>query len=692
MSLLDPLKALGKNSLSISASRVVQGAAFLGLSVLIARMAGANALGMYALAMSLYSIAEFISTLGMDNYLIREFARERGRGAVFVSNSAFIGIVSSGLCLILLALAAVLLGYPRETRELVWLTGLILWPAFMNYVFETSLIAAHRSADLLAVTALRESVMLAGAALAFLSGLGLGGVLAAIALSRVVALYFFSLKTGIPFAVRRDWPFIKEFLRSIPVFFFIALASILFMELDIIILSKTMNTHVVGLYSVSKKMLRVQLIFIYGLGMAILPVLSGAFHASPLRMRAMYGPLLAKTVLSALGLWLGGVLAVPPLIRALYGEPFEGSAGIFLVVSCGLLPLSLSFLWSRFLIAAGRQDKDLIGIALGVVLLLGTGIVFSMTWGAKGMAASVACASLLMAVVHYVYFRRYVAGLSNPRRGMFQTAVIYLKKIYYGKDLGWAQRAFRLAVVRVLRPYLKTRYAGVMSYIRRQGAAPSGILEAGSGSVGMGVFYSGPFTGLDVNFWGPRLGGMARVKGDSRDMPFSRGQFDLAVSLDMLEHLRPSDRQRVIREMIRVSRRGIVIGFPSGRNARSAELQVRSAIDLELARLTPGSRAYKKTVARNRYLFEHLEAPLPEADEVVAMIDHELKAAGRQARIVRRGNERLGWWSLLMKANVRRGPVFFLLSLLVNILPAGWLSAPDPEKCYRTVIFVEMDP
>jgi GT2 family glycosyltransferase len=54
----------------------------------------------------------------------------------------------------------------------------------------------------------------------------------------------------------------------------------------------------------------------------------------------------------------------------------------------------------------------------------------------------------------------------------------------------------------------------------------------------------------------------AFVRGDATAMTFPDGHFDLAIALDVFEHITPDERPAFLREMARVSTRGVLIGAP----------------------------------------------------------------------------------------------------------------------------------
>lgn len=100
---------------------------------------------------------------------------------------------------------------------------------------------------------------------------------------------------------------------------------------------------------------------------------------------------------------------------------------------------------------------------------------------------------------------------------------------------------------------------------------PGSVLEVGSKGRGMALIHSGPFVGLDLVF-PPRLHrNLTPVSGSVLHLPFASRSYDVVVCSDVLEHLEPKDRQEAVREMIRVARCGLVLGFPSGEAARRSD-------------------------------------------------------------------------------------------------------------------------
>lgn len=128
--------------------------------------------------------------------------------------------------------------------------------------------------------------------------------------------------------------------------------------------------------------------------------------------------------------------------------------------------------------------------------------------------------------------------------------------------LNWAARYF--PIVRLLRSHLKTSDT---------------LLEIGSGSIGIGMFYPKPFVGCEINFLFTPRKPMLPVVASATALPFFDRSFDAVVVSDVLEHVPPELRTAVIYESLRVTRKVAIFGFPSGATAFKYDLEIAGVYD-----------------------------------------------------------------------------------------------------------------
>ncbi len=151
---------------------------------------------------------------------------------------------------------------------------------------------------------------------------------------------------------------------------------------------------------------------------------------------------------------------------------------------------------------------------------------------------------------------------------------------------------------------------------------------------------------LDRNFFS----GDNFVQGDVLRLPFADSNFDLAVSLDVLEHIPGGRREDMLSEISRVSRRGFLVGAPF----RSEEVEEYEKLVANFSRKISGRS--------NEFIVQHQEEGLPHLPEVLEWA----KSRGYRTAVIPNGflprwlammglNEYLGRlpdpWELIFAAN-----------------------------------------
>lgn len=101
------------------------------------------------------------------------------------------------------------------------------------------------------------------------------------------------------------------------------------------------------------------------------------------------------------------------------------------------------------------------------------------------------------------------------------------------------------------------------------------------------------------------------IKASMTKIPFKTNSFDLIISNDTLEHVHKKDRPQGITEMIRVAKKGLIIGVPCGKKAKKYETFV-----LKLG------KAFGKNM---KWLSEHAEAQLPIDADIINIIKKNKK-------------------------------------------------------------------
>ena len=403
--------ALLKSSVAILGSRVIIPLAFLILSIAVGRILGPEGLGRYAIVMSLYVIFSLISSMGLENLILRDISRQPEKAGEYVSHILVLGIISSLACSLMMIAASHLLGYDADIRRhLLWMCCIFL-PGFINISSELVFIAKQRAAYAFLLALMREGPMVLLSIYWLMQGWGLRGVIFALILSRLLGAglaFILFRRLGIRVSRRLQPAFFKRLVALIPPFLLINVLSNVLLEIDIIVLSKLTLAPDVGLYMVAKKLVRASFLLVYSAVTALFPGISQAFQRSDPRFATLFANLWRKALLAS-ALLAGGVTVMGPwMVSLTYGSQYTAAVPLMRILAWGLIPLSLSFLLSRFLIIGDQQNKDLMALAITVVVLAASGITASWKWGSYGMAGAYLGTISLLAVIHYALAQRYL--------------------------------------------------------------------------------------------------------------------------------------------------------------------------------------------------------------------------------------------------------------------------------------------
>jgi SAM-dependent methyltransferase len=247
----------------------------------------------------------------------------------------------------------------------------------------------------------------------------------------------------------------------------------------------------------------------------------------------------------------------------------------------------------------------------------------------------------------------------------------------------------REALLKRIRSYIDRRYPGwnldaalrylpVAEHLDSSDAAR--VLDVGSAGEGLSLYWKRKVFELDLRIRRrTERESLCPVAGSGLALPFRNGSFDVVVSLDVLEHLRPEDRPTFVSEMIRVAQRECVLGVPCGLASHRAEEEV--------------DRIYRqKNGESHLWLREHLLYGLPEADRLSEEIRSCARGQGKGACVRIQGNTNLRLWKWLFRQYFAGGPRtarfirYYLLALIPLLRHVHW------GRTYRKIFFVRLSP
>jgi hypothetical protein len=217
------------------------------------------------------------------------------------------------------------------------------------------------------------------------------------------------------------------------------------------------------------------------------------------------------------------------------------------------------------------------------------------------------------------------------------------------------------------------RYRMVADLINNERSKPvMNILDIGSGPVDISEFLpDDKITRLDTE----SRSEAGYICGSALDMPFRGGSFDMVISCDMYEHIRPDERETFLDELDRVSRESFIIACPfSGAGIENAEAMVNSF--------------YKDLFGHeHKWLVEHRETGLPSLKHLKTWISSK----GYGAEVLHNGS--LDTWlpMMFLGTYLEKQSEWDIYYRLNNIYVREIYSGDHYSPSYRNMIVVKKD-
>lgn len=345
--------------------------------IFLARYLGADNFGKYTFAISFVALFSVLIVFGLFPVLTREIARDKKKTKVYFGNILTFNLLAGAFVLFLLYFFINLLNYPPITRNLVYLSGLVVFldtlALCLYQVFRGHLNLKYESIGII----IHKTVMLAaGLILIFLKASLILMVLPLLFASLfyiINVIVFLRRKLGL-------WPipyFNKSVLKKLLViawpFFIAAVFAKIYATSDTILLSYLGGDKFVGWYMAAQKLVIAFLILVAGsLSTALYPAFSYYFVRSKEQLNKLFHHGIFYLILITIPLVFGLLALSRPIILFIYGHDYLSAVPSLMLLALSMPFMFLDYLISSFLNACEKQKINTLihGIGAGVFIIL----------------------------------------------------------------------------------------------------------------------------------------------------------------------------------------------------------------------------------------------------------------------------------------------------------------------------------
>ena len=353
----------------------------------VARELGPYYFGRYSTIVNWVGMFAVLASLGMEQVIIREAARDKKRLSEYVNKlfpfKVLAAFLAYGTAVALFGLTGNELNYTALLFLFAISMALISVSEALRYVFNVT-----ERLDLYALTIGVDRMVFAIAVLGLVPIFGgIKAIVGAWLLSSVAAalsIYWFAApKIKFVPTLEIDWKFVAKIVKPAKWFAAAAILSSLYNQANVVMASMLASSDQAGLYSAAQGL---ALIALYPL----IAVQTSLFPVTSRNTTKKYFTKLAKGVFLLAGLSVALAAAVgffgPQIIGGIYGEKYAGAA-VVLSLLAWLVPISIVAVWgAQVLDSTNNQKLHVVDGLLMAVVNIALNVVLIPTMGATGAA------------------------------------------------------------------------------------------------------------------------------------------------------------------------------------------------------------------------------------------------------------------------------------------------------------------
>ncbi len=410
--------SVAKNTLFMTSASVLQKIVSFGYFTFLARSIGVEGTGKYFFALSFTTVFVVFADLGFTNVLVREASRAREKLQRYLSTTLAVKIFFGLLTYVAVVVTINALGYPPETKLLVYVSGITM-------LFDTAHLTAYGS--------LRAQGDLRYEAMAMFVSQLLTLFLGSYFIVNGFPLVFLILAFTIPSSINALFAYsiLYRKYRIIPKVYFdratftflskiaapfalIAIFSRIYSYADSILLSQLAGDRAVGIYAIPYKITFAFQFIPLALIAGLYPRFSELYTKDMRRLAHTFASAVKYLLIIVAPISIGIAVLAEPIVLSLYTEQYSAAIPALRILVLSLFFSFLSFPVATFLNACDRQtiQMKIVGSVMIINILLN--IMLIPHYEATGAALAAFVGNVLLTIIGYIFARQVTPLAERP--------------------------------------------------------------------------------------------------------------------------------------------------------------------------------------------------------------------------------------------------------------------------------------
>lgn len=407
-------RRVAKNTLSLFSMQFISKICGMIFFVLLARKLGAKELGIFHFLFTLIGIFSVFASLGLDILTIREVARDKTKANLFFSNIFSLKTLSSAVSMLVMISFLYLSKYSNQEITLGLLFSLMIF--FIVYInLNDSIFQAFEHFEYSGLLSIMNNlfVLLFGLLLLHLncrlwhfivlviSGSVFSTLIGWFALSKKFCRVDFKINVNF-------WKYL--FIEGYP-FIFATYIGVLYLNIDVVMLSKMSTATAVGYYGAAYKIIHAYILLPSMFVAALFPTLSRAVNNSRNSLQEISNRALRYLLIIGFPIAIFSIVDAKKIIFFLYGQQFENSILAFQILSISGFTFFINTLLGHILFSANKQKLylKLTIFALVPNIVLNALLIPKYTY--IGASLATAISAIFSVGLHYIFVFKNVSRI-----------------------------------------------------------------------------------------------------------------------------------------------------------------------------------------------------------------------------------------------------------------------------------------
>lgn len=379
------------------------------VGVWVARFLGPSKYGIINYVQSLVFIFSVLSTLGLDEVVVKKLVNNRSMQDSILGTAFFIKLIGAFVVLPMLLIVCWVLNVAEDIRLFVMIYSLTLLLGSFNVIdlfFQSKVLSRYTSLSGLisfsVVNIVKVILIYCNASLVWF----IATFVLESAILTILFIYFFSKRKKTVLNWKFDFVLCGDFLKNSWPLIFSSLFIAAFMKIDQVMIKEMVGNKTTGVYAAAAKISEIWYFIPISITSTLFPAIINAKKVSQKlyyqRLEKLYIFLVSISLVVAVFISFFG----ESIVLLLYGRNFLEAAPILQLHIWSGIFVSIGLANGKWLLVENLQKFSMFNTGVGAVVNIGLNLILIPRFGGKGAAIATFVSHLLATYLCLILFRK----------------------------------------------------------------------------------------------------------------------------------------------------------------------------------------------------------------------------------------------------------------------------------------------